>query len=48
VIPLFYRDFSYVVRSEVKGLSISPMGAYYLRLNHVWLAEDETETAVDY
>ena len=48
VIPLYYDNLAYLVRSEVNGFSISPMGAAYLQLNQVWLSEDQTEAAVDY
>jgi ABC-type oligopeptide transport system substrate-binding subunit len=48
IIPLYYDTFSYWFRSEVNGLTISPMGPSYLKLNRIWLAEDETEAAVDY
>ncbi len=48
VIPLYYDNLAYLVRSEVEGFSISPMGSAYLQLNQVWLREDQTEAAVDF
>ena len=48
VIPLYYGKTQYLVRPNVRGLRISPMGLPYLKLNRVWLSEDEGEPTFDF
>jgi peptide/nickel transport system substrate-binding protein/oligopeptide transport system substrate-binding protein len=48
VIPLYYGKSRFLVRPNVRGLRISPMGLPYLKLNRVWLSEDEGEPTVDF
>jgi peptide/nickel transport system substrate-binding protein/oligopeptide transport system substrate-binding protein len=48
IIPLYYGKRRYLVRPNVRGLRISPMGLPYVKLNRVWLSEDEGEPTVDF
>lgn len=47
VIPLYYDSLRYLIRSKVRGLSISPMGPAYIQLNRVWLSDEETTAPAD-
>ncbi len=47
IIPLHYGKSRYVIRPNVKGLSISPMGITYIKLNRVWISKKEEAAETD-
>jgi ABC-type transport system substrate-binding protein len=48
IIPLYYGKSQYLVRPNVRGLRVSPLGLSYVKLNRVWLSEDEAKPLVDF
>jgi ABC-type transport system substrate-binding protein len=48
VIPINYGKSRYLVRPNVRGLRISPMGFPYLKLNRIWLSEEEPVPTVEF
>jgi peptide/nickel transport system substrate-binding protein/oligopeptide transport system substrate-binding protein len=48
IIPLYNYHLRYLIKTRIRGFSISPMGPNYVRLNRVWWAEEETEPPVTY
>jgi ABC-type transport system substrate-binding protein len=48
VIPITFGKSRFLVRPNVKGLRLSPMGLPYMKVNRIWLSEDEPVPAVDF
>jgi hypothetical protein len=45
IIPLDYGRSRFLVRPNVRGFSLSPMGYTYIKMNKIWLDEPEMETS---
>ena len=47
IIPTDYGRLRYLVRPNVRGFRLIPLGTGYINLRHVWLIEDESESEVE-
>ena len=47
LIPIFYGNLRYLLRPNVKGFTISPMGESYINVKQVWLSDDEKLSETD-
>ena len=47
IIPTDYGRLRYLLRPNVRGFKLTPLGAPYIQMKDIWLAKEGLETEVE-